>query len=250
LEKIRAAGLIPVCVLYTPQPWRCAADRLPDLEWRNEPSLALEDMSPWMRFVHEMTMRYRPLVRYWEIWNEPNVTEFFAPNAFPGLADWTETPKAYVEMVRQAAIVIREDDAGIVIGGGGSAVSGRWIWDCLALGLPKYCDVLSVHYGYTGDPDPARQLEYKLRIRAIRAAGGGLPVWNTETSILRSGSDGGGYNHPEGKALERILRVNQEAGVEAVFYYYLDGGSPDHPENMANGRGGVKRWAWVYKGFR
>jgi hypothetical protein len=250
LEKIRAAGLMPVCVLYAPQPWRCISPKLPDLRWRNEPSLQAGDLSPWMEFVAELTFRYRSQIRYWEVWNEPNATDFFAPGAFTNATASIESAKAYVEMVRQASIIIHQNDAGIVIGSGGSRVDGCWIWDCLAQGLPKYCDVISVHYGYTGDPDPARQLEYKLRIRALRAAAGGLPIWNTETSILRYEDDGGGPNTPEGQALQRVLRVNREAGVEAVFYYYLNHARDDHPENLANGRGGVRRWAWEFKRYR
>src|SRR5437870_5141150 len=41
LAKMRRAGLTPVSVLYTRQPWRCAADGMPDLTLRN-------DTSPWM----------------------------------------------------------------------------------------------------------------------------------------------------------------------------------------------------------
>ena len=96
--------------------------------------------------------------------------------------------------------------------------------------------------GSRSEADPAPQQEYILKVRRLKALSGGLPIWNTETNI--------GGMQPEAAALERLIKVNHEAGVEAVFYYYLDQGSPEHPENMADGNGGVKLWARAYGRFR
>jgi hypothetical protein len=236
LEAMRAAALIPVGVLYTRQPWRCAADGLPNLTVR-------DGTSPWVQYVDEVTRRYRRQVRFWEVWNEPDRP------AFGG----NRSPAQYVEMVRQAAFVIRRNAAGVVIAGSSAEPLKPWMADCLKAGLADCADVLSVHYGYTGDPSRAKQLAYINRIRELQAASG-RPIWNTETSILRQWADGSTetdfYYQPEGRALDRILRVNQEAGVQAVFYYYLGPPGANHPESLLDARGRLRPWAWVLQKYR
>ncbi len=232
LQNMRAAGLTPVAVLYTRQPWRCSRDGLPDLTLR-------DGTSPWMQYVEEVVRRHRGVVRHWEIWNEPDVP------AFGG----ERTAAQYVELVRQAALVIRRHNAGRIIAGGTPWPGGAWIADCLDAGLARHCDILSVHYGYTGERDRARQLRYIQQVRQLRARSG-LPIWNTETSILKYTVDGGDPNLPEADALDRILRVNREAGVEAVFYYYFAPGNSDHPESLLDWRGYLRPWAHVLRKYR
>ena len=244
LEAMRQAALIPVGVLYTRQPWRCSADGMPDLTWRNSPSLADADLSPWMQYVNEVTRRYRRQVRYWEIWNEPDVPFFGGER----------TAAQYVEMVRQAAAIIRRNGAGVVIAGSSAEPLKRWMTDCLKAGLAEHTDLISVHYGYTGDPRRARQLAYIRRIHKLRKAAGGRPIWNTETSILRMWADGSDekdfYYRPEGQALERILRVNEEAGVQVMFYYYLGIGGEKNPESLLDIHGQFRPWAWFLRNHR
>lgn len=230
LSKMKQAGLTPVAVLYTRQPWRCASDGLPDLTIR-------DGSSPWMDYVRAAA-RHRDQIRYWEIWNEPDTI------AFGG----ERTAAQYVELTRQAALVLRELNAGTIIAGSSAEPDKPWLTDCLRAGLAQYCDIVSVHYGYTGDPSPARQRAYIDRVRELRALSG-RPIWNTETSILRFLTDGGGPNLPEDLALERILRVNRQAGVEAVFYYYCGRGGPNNPESLLDWRGYVRPWARVLRKY-
>jgi hypothetical protein len=237
LAAMRAEALTPVGVLYTRQPWRCSADVMPDLTVRDGTSL-------WMQYVDEVTRRYRKQVRFWEVWNEPDVP------AFGG----ERTPAQYVEMVRQASTVIRRNAAGVVIAGSSAEPLKPWLTDCLKAGLAQYADVLSVHYGYTGDARRTKQLAYIDRIRELRAASGGRPIWNTETSILRQWADGSTeddfYYEPEGRALDRVLRVNQEAGVQVMFYYYLGIGGPKNPESLLDIHGRLRPWAWFLRNYR
>ena len=232
LKQMHAVGLTPVAVLYTRQPWRCAADGLPDLTLRDGRSL-------WMEYVAEVVRRHRDQVRYWEIWNEPDTI------AFGG----DRTAEQYVELARQAALVIRELNGGTILAGSSAEPDKPWLTDCLRAGLAQHCDILSIHYGYTGDPSPAKQRAYIERVRELRALSG-RPIWNTETSILRFLTDGGGPNIPEDAALDRVLRVNRQAGVEAVFYYYCGRGGPDNPESLLDWRGYLRPWAHVLRKYR
>ncbi len=231
LAKMHRAGLTPVAVLYTRQPWRCAADGLPDLTLHNGTSL-------WMDYVDAVTQRYRAQVRYWEVWNEPDTI------AFGG----RRTPAEYVEMVRQAALVIRRNHAGTVIAGSVSSLDSGYMAAYLAAGLAQHCDIISFHYTYTGDPSPDRQRDYIDLVRRLRFTTG-RPVWNTETSILRYLDEGGGPNLPEADALDRILRVNRAAGVQAVFYYYLGPATSENPESLMNWRGQLRPWARVLRKY-
>jgi hypothetical protein len=228
LTKIHRAGLTPVGVLYTRQPWRCSADGMPDIR-----------SNAWREYVTETVRRHKSLIYHWEIWNEPDTVDFGG----------YRTAAEHVELTRQAAVIIRAENAGLVIGGSVSSLDNGWMDQYLEAGLAAHCDILSFHYTYTGSPDPARQADYIQRVTALRQKTG-KPVWNTETSILRYRTEGGGPNVPEDAALDRILRVNRQAGVETVIYYYGGIGGPDNPESLLDWRGYLRPWARVLRKYR
>ena len=59
-------------------------------------SKAEPEPEAWKTFCREMAKRYRGKVRFWEVWNEPDVTAFFPPK----YGDWV---KGYMELVRLTA---------------------------------------------------------------------------------------------------------------------------------------------------
>ncbi len=138
----------------------------------------------WVNYAGKIAERFRTRVRHWEIWNEPNIPQFWQPS----------TPNAaqYVELVKLAAPEIRKRIPNAVIVGGGLASIPRvldYLEQCLELGLADHVDRISYH--------PYRQVpeaNYEAEIRAFRSLLArykpGLELWQGENGAP-SRSDGG-----------------------------------------------------------
>lgn len=111
----------------------------------------------YANFVAKATARYAPLgVKAWEIWNEPNLSNFWAPKPNPG---------AYTALVKAAYPAIKAiDPTATVLAGAlspatdpadGSQVSPTvFTTKMYANGAKGYFDALSVHpYCYPAMPD-------------------------------------------------------------------------------------------------
>lgn len=68
------------------------------------------DPTEYANFVRDTVNRYKADVHYWEIWNEPNLNEFWAPTA---------NPAGYAKLLRAAYLAVKQADptAKVVFGG-------------------------------------------------------------------------------------------------------------------------------------
>jgi hypothetical protein len=68
------------------------------------------DPTEYANFVRDTVNRYKADVHYWEIWNEPNLEEFWAP---------APNPAAYAKLLRAAYLAVKQADptAKVVFGG-------------------------------------------------------------------------------------------------------------------------------------
>lgn len=146
--------------------------------------------SQWERYVSETVRRHKDDIRIWEVWNEPNLTDWLRPREGQTRAE------AYVEMLRHTyPIVKREDPAATVIGGcvAGAMTEGSSAWqfaqDIIEFGALHLMDVFSFHEYITKPVDEGRDpiQTWLPRLREkMRAAGRELPIINSE----------GGYANP------------------------------------------------------
>jgi hypothetical protein len=88
-----------------------------DGTWLPGPGKAVSQSNPWGYFVDQVVKRYGPggiltqlPVRQWEIWNEPDLCEF-----------WSGTPQQYALLLKVAYLVIKNDDPGATVVWGGLA---------------------------------------------------------------------------------------------------------------------------------
>lgn len=252
LQRVAQAGLIPVGVLHTRRSWHVVTNGPlvhVDLRWPGEPSIgAMAAMSPWQQYVHEAVAAHHRWVRFWQVTWEPTEWEVLGLSGHEGYNAHVETAaQLFVEQVRQAERVIRRYN-GVVIAGGFPIRRGVFPWRCLQLGLAQYCDVLAIHYGYGGTDSATDAAAYIAQVRALRAAAGGKPIWNTEANILRSSDEGGEIVVPEADALRRLIEVNKAAGVEMLAYYFAThnpyGRAPGLAHNLCSGAV-VRAWAWA-----
>jgi hypothetical protein len=91
--------LIPY-VAYTPE-WAAGTS---DQFWKRPPT----DAQLYADFMYQIARRYRGRIHSWEIWNEPDITEY-----------WMGSPDQFAELVKQAAAAIRraDPDATVVLAG-------------------------------------------------------------------------------------------------------------------------------------
>lgn len=167
LDQIVAAAnargfLLSICVIETPG-------------WANNGAGMFAPpatMADYGSVVGRLAARYKGKVDAWEVWNEPNLAQF-----------WTTGPNAtqYGNMVRAAypAIKAADPDADVIIGS--LCFSAFPFWDALkAQNLPK--DGIAYHpYSQGRGPDD-RSVTDTLRniTEGVIARFPGVPLWITE----------------------------------------------------------------------
>jgi hypothetical protein len=102
------------------------------------PTNSEEAMKGWENFVKALAVHFKGRVRYYELWNEPNVTPFWRPVK--------PSPEAYVEFIRRTEGALHQEfpDA-VVIGGGFGGFPTGFLARSLEIGLVQYIDKLSFH---------------------------------------------------------------------------------------------------------
>lgn len=179
MVDIRAAGLEPVVVLGDSPAW--AARRIGPMA----PPLDPEDFA---RFARAFAARYGSWVRFYQIWDEPNLTI--------GWGGGTPDPAAYAALLRATAAAIRaaDPDAVILLAGLAPTVEqGPWnLADWLflerlyQLGARESFDIVAAKpYGFDTGPEDRRVdpevLNFSrailLREVMVRYGDEGKPLW-------------------------------------------------------------------------
>ncbi|MCD6519936.1 MAG: hypothetical protein J7M05_08445 [Anaerolineae bacterium] len=179
-------GLEIIARLDNPPAWSRKVGNAPG--WTKAPPDDYEDFGD---FVYAVVSRYRGRVRYYQIWNEPNI--------FPEWGDQPPNPEAYVELLKVAYRRAKEADPDCVILAAGLAqtteMSARNMSDLVYLermyqaGAKDYFDIMgAMVYGlWTGpydrrvSPDRTNFARVQL-IREIMVRHGDAhkPIWATE----------------------------------------------------------------------
>jgi len=189
-------------------------------------------------FVYTVVSRYKGRVRYYQIWNEPNI--------YPEWGEQPVNPEAYTELLKAAAIAARQADPNVVIIAGALAANieygPRDMSDVLFLqrmyraGAAPYFDIMSVQgYGLWSGPTDRRltprviNFSRAMLIRDVMVRNGDAdkPIWISEMNWNAAPS------HVEPRygrvdletqarylvlAYERILQEWPWVGVANVWY--------------------------------
>lgn len=141
-----------------------------DVRWARP---AVEHLFEWGGYVQEMVSRYGKQLRYWEVWNEPNLKTF-----------WRRGPSGaeYAALLQKSWQVIKSIDPSIqVVFGGLSGVPLDFIEDALKAGAGECFDVMSIHPYHLRDVPEAIIPEItKLRALMDKYGVGDKPIWITE----------------------------------------------------------------------
>ncbi len=197
--------------LYTPGPPHESA-----VGWA--PMNSEEARQGWVRYVARLGERFAARVKHWEIWNEPNIPNFWKPDK--------PNPKAYVDLVKLTAPVLRRTVPGCVLIGGAYARLTAWdyIEGCFEEGLGQLVDKLSYH--------PYRQVpeeNYEADLGALRGLIAryrpGMSVWQGENGAPSTNTSAGALRDFEwdearqAKWLLRRLLTDLSLDVELTSYF-------------------------------
>ena len=128
----------------------------------------------WQQWIAAITTRYSGRIKYWEIWNEPDLAYFF-----------TGTPATLSRLGRLAYAKIKTADPNnVVLSPGFSGFDGPWLLDdYLRRGGGNYADVISYH-DYVDAPEDISNW-YAANVRSVlNERTISKPLWNTEQGWL------------------------------------------------------------------
>lgn len=143
-----------------------------------QPGFAAEpkEIQHWRDYVRAVATRYKGRIRFYEIWNEPNLKDFY-----------TGSVDQMVTLVRESSKILKEVDPSItVVSPSATGAFGTpWLEEFLGVGGGQYVDVIGYHFYVTPEP-PEAMVSQVLRVREIMAKYGvaSKPLWNTESGWL------------------------------------------------------------------
>lgn len=176
----------------------------------------------WVDFVVALADCFRGRVRYWEVWNEPNIPQFWHPSK-PNGAEYAELVKVTSAAVKQSI-----PDAKIV-GGAMSKMDPPFLEAALKAGMAEHIDVFSFH-PYQSVPEVNLQNMHDLvrRMLAQYAPEKAIDVWQGENGCP---SQTQGHNDDwlglydvdqvvQAKWVARRILADLKTGFDMALYFH------------------------------
>jgi hypothetical protein len=240
LVSIKAAGMSVDLVIDGCPPWAATS--------ASAGSSAPTPASPsqYATFAAQVAARFAPAgVKVFEIWNEPNIADFWQP---------TPDPRAYTELLQASYPAIKRaaPSATVISAGLAPAASDAtsvspidFIEAIYADGGKNYFDALGFHpYSYPAMPDTyeswsawSQMSQTSPSIRSVMASHGdsGKKIWITEYGAPSSGPDGIGEAAQSASLTQAIDQARATSWIGAIYLYtWVDSGnSPaDHGDEF------------------
>lgn len=205
MKEILDAGLEPLPILcYNPK-------------WDPDKSPAtMETRRQFGNYVFEMVNRYKGRVHQWEVWNEPNVDQFWTPA--PNAGDYTELLKTAYRKAKEA------DPHCTVVGFCTAFVDEYFLRGCYENGAAGNYDAVSVHsYSSTRNEADFEQELLHLRDLMTEFGDGDKPILITESgygTINCSLIEPMSYEDQAQWVVKKHL-LAQANGVDSFYYFKL-----------------------------
>ncbi|MCX7048820.1 MAG: beta-galactosidase [Candidatus Sumerlaeota bacterium] len=173
----------------------------------------------WLKYVRAISEHYKDRVKYWELWNEPNITKFWQPSK-PSARD-------YVEFVKLTAPEIKKQipDA-VIIGGAMAGMPTDFLKQCLDGGICDYVNKISYH-PYRPNPDDA---SYEKSLKEWRAllekTKPGIALWQGENGSPSKKGGAGALSDldwdetKQAKWVTRRILSDLRLDVELTSYFH------------------------------
>jgi hypothetical protein len=192
----------------TPQ-WASAH---PDVKsgWQ-QPGLTSEplDMEDWRAFIRQVATRYKGRIHAYEVWNEPNLKQY-----------WNGNTDQLIALVREAHDIIKGIDPTALIVSPSATTGGGvgWLDDFLRKGGAQYVDVIGYHfYVYPQPPEAMVDLIQKVKQTLANNGAGDKPIWGTE--IGWAGPKPFPSEELGASYIARAYTLSWAAGVTRLYWY-------------------------------
>jgi len=202
LAQQHGTGLL--LTLGSPPSWAVARPQ--------EPS----NLDDWRAYVNTIVARYKGRIPAYEIWNEPNLKQF-----------WGGTTDQLLALTKEASQIIHSvDPQAIVVSPSATGDYGvPWFSEFLKKGGGQYVDVIGYHFYVNPQtllPEDMVPVIQQVRHLISDNGLGNKPLWNTETgwfppAHLESDEVAAGY-------LARSFILAWAAGVQRFYWYAWDNG--------------------------
>jgi hypothetical protein len=178
--------------------------------FRAEPA----NIEDWRTFVRTVVSRYKGRIQAYEIWNEPNLKDF-----------WTGTTDQMLTLTKEASQIIHSvDPHAIVVSPSATADYGiPWLVEFLKKGGGQFVDVIGYHFYVNPNTKlPEEMVPVIQRVRQVisESGSGNKPLWNTEMGWLPPAQ----FDSEEVAAsfLARAFILGWAAGVQRFYWYAWD----------------------------
>jgi polysaccharide biosynthesis protein PslG len=220
IASTRANHLNVLAILAYSTPWNTTAPADPPINPTHYPP---RDYGDWANYVATVVTRYKADVHYWEVWNEPDLTEF-----------WNGTPAQYAALLAITSSTIRQIDptATVVLGGqafvdmpghGASDFLTQILGDADHPAAANF-DIAAFHFYLRPDQAPQDFAAFKTALtqfgitnRPIWITEAGLPNW----AIATGGNPDSGFA-AQARWLDQTLPSLVDLGASRVFWFQLD----------------------------
>ena len=183
------------------------------------------NMADWENFVRTVATRYRGRIKYWEVWNEPSLSELEkVPKAY-----WSGSAAKLLELQESAYRVLKQVDSNNMILSPGFVGDGQrldYYFGQLNGRAKAVTDIVSSHF-YTQDPE--QLYRHVTWIKSITARRGiaDKPLWNSETgyTVIEAPAKMSSVvvGMPMAAAyVSRDLVLGAAVGIERFQWYALD----------------------------
>jgi hypothetical protein len=182
-----------------------------------------KDLEDWRNYVRTVATRYKGKIRYYEIWNEPNLKNFY-----------TGTLDQMLVLAREAYTILKEVDPAIqvispsvIAGDYGWLVKGgaAWLDEYFSKGGDAYTDIVGAHfYQQQHDLPPEAAIPQIQQIQAVMKKHGleKKPLWNTETGFGDKGQNIFFSEEDSAAYVARAYILNWALGIPRYYWYAWD----------------------------
>lgn len=185
VAQAKARGIKLLLTFWRTPPWASAS---------HDPLAPPTKPGDYGDAIAHYALRYGTDVYAWEIWNEPNSTDFFHPPS--GVTTYT----AYMNLLKSGYSAAKFAGAQRVVAGSTMHSDFQWLAECYKLGLKSYSDIISTHpYSDNRSPlDRTAEQRYSF-VKGIEAThfvmssqgDGTKPLWLTEYGWSTKANTGG-----------------------------------------------------------
>ena len=168
-----------------------------------------EAQEAFANYCYAAAKRYKDSIFYWEIWNEPNLDNFWPPKP---------NPEDYANLVKKAAKRIREANPQARIAAGATShVDIGFLEQCFRHGMLEYVDIITVRPYRFGKPEDLNKELSDLRFCIGEYTNKEIEVWSGEWGYNTYVHQISERNHAKTLSRMMVNDLSQDMGLSIWF---------------------------------